>query len=241
MRTAPKITWSLYLMAGLLVSCASPAEKKPEASFTVAEEGGRLNEGQMPPQAPAPKPELFVKAISGLRLRKEPNPSSELLLTIPFGAVLQSLDSISTGQFVVEGKSGKMIKVKYENREGYVFDGFTIPGATPNLRPLQNGKYCFKSDGVPGYEYLAFTVQEGRILQGSGDGHNAAEDVSWMLSFSGFFEPDGKLLLRTVVENEGGVQAPCLETWEMASPEVLTVKRGQSKPIRFKKVDCIRD
>lgn len=108
----------------------------------------------------------------------------------------------------------------------------------PKTRQLKDGTYCFKNYNTPGYEYLAFTVAAGRITNGSGDGHSESEEVSWIFSFSGFFEKNGTIQVEVVVENESGVQAPRLETWKVADNEFLYVNRGENRVVTFKKVAC---
>jgi hypothetical protein len=108
----------------------------------------------------------------------------------------------------------------------------------PPTRPLKDGTYCFKNYNTPGYEYLTFTVAAGRISNGSGDGHSESEEASWIVSFSGVFEKDGTSRVEVVVENESGIQAPRLETWEVAENGLLYVNRGGNRVVTFKKVAC---
>jgi hypothetical protein len=238
MNTVQKIVLLLNIVGWLLVSCNNLAEQNPNPKPSVPEERDKSKVEHDKPKEPVRKPNLYIKAISGLRLRKEPNPATEPLVTIPFGAMIQPLDSISGSQFVIGGKSGKMIEVAYKNHHGYVFEAFTTAGPVAHTRRLGNGKYCFKSFDIPGYEYLAFTVDANRITNGSGDGHTESEEASWIVSFTGIFDEEGNILVKTVVENESGIQAPCLETWEIADKELLVVKRGRNRVFKFKKVDC---
>jgi hypothetical protein len=239
MLSVQKIAFCLNLVIWSAVSCSDPIAQKPVSQAPVTEEGGRLNEARAQTEAPIQKPDLYVKAISGLRLRKDPDPTSTLLTTIPFGAAIQPLDSIASGQFVVDGRPGKMIQVNFNGQSGFVFDGFVTHGAIPQNRPLEDGKYCFKSLSAAGYDYLAFTVVGNRIIQGSGDGHTAYEEDSWTTAFEGVFEETGKILVRMVVENSSGRQKPRLETWELSGKDTILIKGPGNRTLQFKKTDCI--
>jgi len=212
MHSVLKNVLGLFLVFMGLLGCTGSVEQKPIPQAQPTEEGGVINETLVQTKLPTQRPNLYVKAISGLRLRKDPDPSSLFLTIVPFGTAIQPLDSISEGQFVVDGQSGRMIQVKYYGQQGFVFDGFVTQGAIPQTRPLNDGKYCFESLGTPGYNYLAFTVAGNRIIHGFGDGHTAYEEESWTTSFEGVFEETGKILVRMVVENSSGRQKPRLET-----------------------------
>lgn len=113
-----------------------------------------------------------------------------------------------------------------------------IEQSEPQTRQLKDGTYCFKNYNSPGYEYLTFRVGAGRITNGSGDGHSESEEVSWIFSFSGFFEKDGTIRVEVVVENESGIQSPRLESWTVAGNGLLYVNRGENRVVTFKKVAC---
>jgi hypothetical protein len=240
MLSVHKMAFCLNLLVWACAACDAPAIQKPVNQTQVAEEGGVLNEAEAQTKAPIQKQDLYVKAISGLRLRKNPDPTSMLLTTIPFGAAIQPMDSISERQFLVDNQMGKMIQVSYSGLQGFIFERFVTAGSGPQARPLEDGKYCFKSLGTPGYDYRAFTVAGNRIIQGSGDGHTAHEEESWLNTFEGVFEENGKILIRMVVENSDGRQKPRLETWEVFSKDTILIKGPGNRISNFKKTDCIQ-
>lgn len=223
----------LSIVAWLPVSCNdAPPEQNPGARAPLAAE----KRDAAPPPTPEQEQFVYVKALSGLRLRKAPDPASEQLTTIPFGTKIQKLDSVSVNPFTVEGRQGRMIEVAYENRRGYVFEGFTTAGT--RQKRLWDGKYCFKSSNVAGYEYLEFTIDADGIINGKSDGHGASEAVTWTSTFTGIFEETGNILVKTTVHNESGIQPPRLETWEIADTTFLIVKRPSGQAVRFKKTGC---
>jgi hypothetical protein len=217
----------------LLVSCTNPAEQQnPDLAQRLAAE----RQDTLHPPAPTQQ-YLYVSAPSGLRLRKEANPLSEALTTIPFGTKLEIQDTRSSTIFTAEGKPGKMIGTTYNNQRGYVFDGFTsIAQATKQALPP--GKYCFQSQNAGGYEYLQFSLDPTGLSDGSGNGHNASGETSWTTTFTGFFDPNGHLLVKMIVENGSGKQAARLETWKIVDTTSLVAERPQGKPLEFKKADC---
>jgi len=67
----------------------------------------------------------FLKVISegGLRMRENADLTSEKIATIPNGTKVEKLEE--TGDVVtISGKTGKWTKVKWEDKEGWVFGGF---------------------------------------------------------------------------------------------------------------------
>ena len=64
---------------------------------------------------------IFTK--SGLNLRKLPNKESEIITKINFGNKLQ-IAELTINNETIEGRNGNWIKVKYEDKEGYLFSGY---------------------------------------------------------------------------------------------------------------------
>ena len=64
-----------------------------------------------------------VTAFSGLKMRLAPNMESRTIKIIPFAEKVLVEERDSTSQ-MVEWLEGSWVKVKYEGREGYVFDAF---------------------------------------------------------------------------------------------------------------------
>jgi hypothetical protein len=73
---------------------------------------------------------IHVWASSGLNMRSKPDAKAEKIATIPYGAKVVVLPNIGVKiPFEVEEFKGFVVKgywllVKYENTEGFVFDGF---------------------------------------------------------------------------------------------------------------------
>lgn len=88
--------------------------------------GLQASTGLFLPEITGPKPPgtYFVFAPSGLNLRATSSPGSQKLLTLPYGAKIELLAPASSSDMMVDHFTGGMAKVKYGNREGYVFDGY---------------------------------------------------------------------------------------------------------------------
>lgn len=72
---------------------------------------------------------FHVMASSGLRMRVTPELKGETILTIPYDGVAERVDENDYGVLEVEEikgfkVKGNWIKVRYDGKEGYVFDGF---------------------------------------------------------------------------------------------------------------------
>lgn len=73
---------------------------------------------------------LTVSANSGLSLRFEPGQQSDVISIIPFGETVEILERCENDLVeTIEWTSGSWVYVEYNNRRGYVFDGFltTLP------------------------------------------------------------------------------------------------------------------
>lgn len=69
--------------------------------------------------------QLFeVKAKSGVILRSEPTTKSARLGKIPFTIVVSGCELVTPVSDIINGKSGKWIKVVHNGTSGYVFDAF---------------------------------------------------------------------------------------------------------------------
>lgn len=199
-----------------------------------------IMENSIPPEKEAEKTYLYVKSVSGLNLRKAPDPSSEKLCTIPFGTKIQKLEGASEKTFLIEGKEGKMVQVRYDTLMGYVFTGFTTaedPKGLPDS--TKKRRYCFQSFDSPSYEYVTFYIVGNQIINGSGDGATEGDEESWIFSFTGFIEETGKIIIKMTVENESGIQKPKTKVWEMADEKFLFEKVNGKIVFKYKRVDCL--
>lgn len=69
------------------------------------------------------EPVMYVQAEGGLRMRDSADTNANVILTIPNSSQVTVLET-KEPQFEISGKSGKWTKVKYQDKEGWVFGGF---------------------------------------------------------------------------------------------------------------------
>jgi uncharacterized protein YgiM (DUF1202 family) len=95
------------------------------------------------PSTPTKMADVYVNVAEGLRLRKEPSPTAEILDTMPFGTKLTPLDT-----------QGDWIKAEYNSKTGWCMVSYT--GAT-NPLVYENKTYGFKFTFLPswaGYKFF---------------------------------------------------------------------------------------
>jgi hypothetical protein len=68
----------------------------------------------------------FVAPASGMNLRKEGTSKGEVVKLLPYMAEVEILEK-SGKKETIDGFLGEWIKVKYQNLEGFVFDGYLLP------------------------------------------------------------------------------------------------------------------
>ena len=96
--------------------------------------------------------ELTVFTISGINLREQPN--GNVITHIPYGAAVLTLEAKSpliTASF--EGIPGAWTKVQFDNKIGYVFDGYLshlpAPGLDEaNLEMYARKHFAFQTDSI---------------------------------------------------------------------------------------------
>lgn len=74
-----------------------------------------------------------VSAPSGLILRADPSRSAKKLDAVPFGEQVLGCRTTSVEE-IIEGKSGRWIKVSWAEKSGYLFGGFLTETTVPNIR-----------------------------------------------------------------------------------------------------------
>jgi hypothetical protein len=89
----------------------------------------------------------FVAAPSGLRLRETPDVKGKIVVTAPYSSSVELLKKQPTAPktLTIEGKKGKFVYVQYEEKKGYVFDGF-LQEEYPQPRDVQ--QYVIASSGL---------------------------------------------------------------------------------------------
>ncbi|MCL1865314.1 MAG: SH3 domain-containing protein [Spirochaetes bacterium] len=65
----------------------------------------------------------YVAPKSGLNLRSNPDKSSKIITLIPFGAKV-TIEKSEGDEIFLDGRYGKWVNVKYDNKTGWVFGGF---------------------------------------------------------------------------------------------------------------------
>lgn len=81
------------------------------------------NEGSLSEEDNSDSPYRYIKAKSGLRMRKEPELDAELILSIPFNKRVEIIEERDEG-FIIDGVYGNWTRVSYDNTLGWVFGGF---------------------------------------------------------------------------------------------------------------------
>jgi hypothetical protein len=82
--------------------------------------------------------DFHVMATSGLRMRATPELKGKTILTIPYDGLVERVDNNDYGTLEIEEIkdfkiNGNWIKVRYDGKEGYVFDGFLTKFPLPKI------------------------------------------------------------------------------------------------------------
>ncbi|NUO02866.1 MAG: SH3 domain-containing protein [Saprospiraceae bacterium] len=123
----------------------------------------------------SPGDQLYVWAKSGLRLRKEGNPESPVMVTMPFGAQVIIIDT--DGSDLIEA-------VRSITLSGKTYPGFDLPG----------GWYKIKFKSFEGYAFSGYLsklppLQEVPDTSESGQGQRYIESI-WKWAERSFGKPD---------------------------------------------------
>ncbi|OJJ15088.1 hypothetical protein BKI52_40190 [marine bacterium AO1-C] len=109
--------FSLLLAMAFLVSCGGGKEGNNTDGGNKSGEKNSLGEA------------ATVNAPSGLTLRSTPKTEGEQVTLIPNKEAVTILDKNGPGA-TIDGKSGSWYKIKYKEKEGYVFSAFLSMGGT---------------------------------------------------------------------------------------------------------------
>ena len=132
---------------------------------------------------------LNVLTISGIKLREKPG--GTVLQSLPYGAKVVTLEAKNNNfPTHVEGISGSWVKVKFNDKIGYVFDGFLsrlpAPSLTDaNLRAYAKREFKTLSDDLP----LSF--MEDSDLGATGSNVMFFEWNNQRLAYSNYFYYEG--------------------------------------------------
>jgi hypothetical protein len=105
-------------------------QKKTETQTPAQPEETVTEETTEEPTVTTTDTSVYVNTTDGLRLRKEPNPTAEILDTMPFGTKLTPLE-----------KSGDWIKVTYNGKTGWCMAAYT---GSENPLIYKNTDYGFQ-------------------------------------------------------------------------------------------------
>ncbi len=133
---------------------------------------------------------IHVWASSGLNMRSKPDAKAEKIATIPYGAKVVVLPNIGVKiPFEVEEFKGFVVKgywllVKYENTEGFVFDGFLsrLPAPKPNKQDFSILIYLNNQIGKVGskiYTYIFDKNTKKRRVAKSTEKYNEKDIVGF--------------------------------------------------------------
>jgi hypothetical protein len=111
-----KILFASFAFAFALTAQAqkTPSKTQPKTTKTAPKPSAKQEA----------KPDLYVIAKSGLKLRDAANLNAKALATIAYGAKVQWLSTDYKKKVKVENTEGYMAKVKADGKEGFMFDGF---------------------------------------------------------------------------------------------------------------------
>ncbi|MBP7737560.1 MAG: SH3 domain-containing protein [Spirochaetes bacterium] len=117
-----------------------------------------------------------VDAPRGLRLRESPDLNAAVLVTIPNGAKVMSLEE-QDREITIDGKKGKWTRISYgEQWLGWVFGGFLVEIEEElTLNDIIGGSFSFSIEEVEGADSTGFEIlPDGQfkgdcLLHGSGD------------------------------------------------------------------------
>lgn len=86
----------------------------------------------------------WVTASSGLRLRETASLSAKVMVVIPFGQKVQVLERTKTST-EVEGIEGVLVKLSWNGKTGYAFDGFLSEIEPKDILKITDACAIFKT------------------------------------------------------------------------------------------------
>lgn len=108
----------LFGVFALTIALSAQAQKTPPKPQPKSQNTPKTTKKE------AAKPDLYVIAKSGLKLRDAANLNAKALATVAYGAKVQWLSTDYKKKVKVENTEGYMAKVKADGKEGFMFDGF---------------------------------------------------------------------------------------------------------------------
>jgi len=77
---------------------------------------------------------FYVASLSGMNLRSEPSTTGEVVDRIAYAQAVELIRTTGI-PFESSGFSGEWIEVKYQDKQGYLFNGFLLPAEAPGFNP----------------------------------------------------------------------------------------------------------
>ena len=148
-------TISFFLLAILFFGCDEVKPKQERSSIVDSVEGLTFAETE----------NYYVLAENGLRMREEPELSSEKVATIKYGSKVQVIPTDGHDIKPVNGLFGSMVKGIQGRDNGYVFDGYLSSIPVPTVG--QREKDYVKSLQAKGYpaKYDEIDIDDGMELE----------------------------------------------------------------------------
>jgi hypothetical protein len=112
--------WAVLITATLFVQCKNETdtdvESKNQTEMEVLTENTEINLSETEA--------YYVLAASGLRMRIGPSLKSEKMDVVEYGEKIEVFMNDDIQPIVVNGVKGRMLKVIYKNKTGYMFEGY---------------------------------------------------------------------------------------------------------------------
>lgn len=138
------ITISLFLF---LISCKDEVKNTDEVDTVVTD---------TIPQKTAPE-SMYVTAVSGLTLREHPNLQSAKLAVMPLGTKINIVNAETQTTMNVGGIDGAMDEVEFNNKKGFVFNGFISKFFPPEPNAVSKDYADDLKKDFPSVEYSEAT------------------------------------------------------------------------------------
>jgi uncharacterized protein YgiM (DUF1202 family) len=108
---------SLFAVIFTIISCKNGTEIKPSSPESTTE---TISESAL-----ANTEYTYIAALSGMNMRASPDQKGEIILLVPYGKQVEVLGK--TDKYLeIEGIVGEWYKIKFNEKEGYVFSGFLL-------------------------------------------------------------------------------------------------------------------
>lgn len=137
----------LVLGVILLSSCNNEVKDTPEPQIAVTDSI---------PKETVPE-YMYVTAVSGLTLRKEPNLQSDKLTVMPLGSKIKLISHKEEATMNVGGIDGAMDEVEFDGKSGFVFNGFISKYIPTGENAIPKNYFDTVKNDFPNLEYSETT------------------------------------------------------------------------------------